>query len=214
MAYSFWSNVAIDVQTALATAVPITGITKASPAVVSYTGTDPVNGDYVVLDIVGMYQLDGVVARVANVNAGSNTLELEGIDSTLFETFVSGTFQVISFGASMTNVQDVNPSGGEPEFADITTIHQNIRTRVPVVTSPLSFSMTGIFDAADAAMIELGKATRTITQRCIRFRFANGSKMVFQAYVSAPGVPTGAAQQVVQTPISLEAQGIPTIYAT
>lgn len=214
MAYSFWSNVGIDVQTALATALTITGITKADPPVVTYTGTDPNNGDFVVLDIVGMYQLDGVVARVANVDGVGNTFELEGLDSTTFETFVSGTAQVITFGASMTNVQEVNPSGGEPEFADITTIHQNIRTRVPVVTSPLSFSMTGLFDPSDAAMQELAVATRSITQRCFRFRFANGSRMVFQGYVSAPGVPTGSAQQAVQTPISIEAQGIPTVYAS
>lgn len=210
----FWSNVGIDVQTALATALAISGITKASPAVVSYTGTDPANGDYVVLAVTGMYQLDKVVARVANVNGAGNTFELEGVDSTLFETFISGTAQVITFGVSMTNVQEVNPSGGEPEFADTTTIHQNIRTRVPVVTTPLSFGMTGRFDAGDAAMIELAKATRAISQRCIRFRFSNGAKMVFQAYVSAPGVPTGSAQQVVQTPMTFEAQGLPTVYAT
>lgn len=214
MSYTFWSNVGIDIQTALATALVITSITKANPAVVAYTGADPVNGDYVVFDVLGMYQLDGVVGRVANVNGAGNTFEIEGIDSTLFETFTSGTFQVITFGASMTNVQEVNPSGGEPEFADITTIHQNIRTRVPVVTSPLSFSMTGLFDPTDPGMIELAKATRAIAQRCIKFRFSNSNKMVFQAYVSAPGVPTGSAQQAVQTPISLEAQGIPTVYAT
>lgn len=210
--YTFWSNVGIDVETAKATALTISGITKASPPVVSYTGTDPANGDYVVFDVEGMFQLDGVVGRVANVNAAGNTFEIEDLDSTDFETFTSGTCQVVTFGASMTNVQDVNPSGGEPEFADITTIHQNIRTRVPVVTSPLSFAMTGLFDPSDPAMQELAVATRSITQRCIKFRFANGSKMVFQAYVSAPGVPTGSAQQAVQTPIALEAQGLPTVY--
>ena len=36
----FWTNVGIDVQTALAAAVTVSNITKANPAVVSYTGTD------------------------------------------------------------------------------------------------------------------------------------------------------------------------------
>lgn len=214
MAYTFWSNVGVDVQTALATAVTINSISLANPAVVGYTGTDPANGDYVFLSVRGMFQLDKVVARVANVNAAGNTFELEGFDSTTYSAFTSGTFQVITFGASMTNVVDVNASGGEPEFADITTIHQNIRTRVPVVTSPLNFNFTGLFDPTDAAMQELARATRAITERAIRFRFANGTRMVFSAYVSAPGVPTGSAQQAVQTPISLEAQGLPTVYAT
>lgn len=214
MAYTFWSNVAVAGESALATAITINAITKASPPVVTYTGTDPSNGDYILLDVTGMYQLDGVVARVANVNAGSNTLELEGFDSTAYETFTAGTFQVITFGNTATNFVDVSPSGGEPEFADITTIHQNIRTRVPVVTSPLSFSITGLFDPSDTLMIDLARATRAIDTRCFRFTFSNGQKMVFNAYVSAPGVPTGSAQQAVQTPISLECQGLPTTYAT
>ena len=69
-------------------------------------------------------------------------------------------------------------------------------------------------DPADAAMQELAEATRSITQRCFKFRFANGTKMVFQGYPSASGVPTGSAQQAVTTPISIEAQGLPTVYAT
>lgn len=212
MAYTFWSNVGVDVQTAVAAAKTITDITKANPAVATSVAHGYANGDYLVLSIQGMFQLDKIVARVAAVTA--DTYQLEGIDSTNFQTFVSGTSTKITFGASMTNVVDVNASGGEPEFADITTIHQNIRTRVPVVTSPLNFSFTGLFDPTDAAMQELGRATRSITQRAILFRFANGTKMVFSAFVSASGVPTGSAQQAVQTPISLESQGLPTVYAT
>lgn len=214
MAYTFWSNVQVAVQSSLASAQTISAITKASPPVVTYVGADPSNGDYILLDVNGMYQLDGVVARVANVNAGGNTLEIEGFDSTLFETFTSGTFQIITFGNSLTNITDVNPSGGDPEFADITTIHQNIRTRVPVVTSPISFAMTGLFDPSDSAMQALAVASRAIATRCFRFTFSNGQKLVFSGYVSAPGAPTGSAQQAVTTPITIECQGLPTAYAT
>jgi hypothetical protein len=212
MSYTFWSNVGIDVETAKAAPKTITAITKASPAVVTSAAHGYSNGDYVVLAVLGMFQLNAVVARVAGQT--TDTFQLEGIDSTGFETFTSGTAEKLTFGASMTNVVDVNVSGGEPEFQDITTIHQNIRTRVPVVTSPLSFSMTGLFDPSDAAMQELADATRSITQRCMRFRFANGTKMVFQGYPSASGVPTGTAQGPVNTPISIEAQGVPTVYST
>lgn len=214
MAYTFWSNVAVAGESALASALTISGITAANPPVVTYTGTDPSNGDYVLLAVNGMYQLNGVVARVANVNGAGNTFELEGFNSTGYATFTSGTAQVITFGNTATNFVDVNPSGGEPEFADITTIHQSIRTRVPVVTSPLTFSITGLFDSSDALMADLAVATRAIDTRCFRFTFSNGQKMVFNAYVSAPGVPTGSAQGAVQTPITLECQGLPTTYAT
>ncbi len=37
----FWSNVTIDVQTALGSAQDISGITKADPGVITYVGADP-----------------------------------------------------------------------------------------------------------------------------------------------------------------------------
>jgi hypothetical protein len=213
MSYSIWSNVDIDVQTALAAALAITGITKANPGVVTYTGTDPVNGDYVYLDVAGMVELKGRVCRVANVNAAGNTFELEDIDTTNFRTFTSGEAQVITFGASMTNVQDVNVSGGEPEFADITTVHDQIRRRIPTVTSPFTMQFGCLFDPTDAAVLELKEATETLSQRAVRVTFADGQVLAVSCYVSATGAPTGSAQDVVKTNVTFEGQGLPSVYA-
>jgi Phage tail tube protein, TTP len=215
MSFKFWSNVNVDIQTAIGAALTITAITKAATGVVTYSGaTDPANGDYVYLLVRGMRQLNKTVVRVANVNAAANTFELEGENTSLYETFVSGTFAVITFGASADNIQDVNASGGDPEFADISTIHDNVRRRVPTVTSPMSISFTALHDLLDPFAIEAKKASKDLVQRGILIRFADGTKMVGAAYVSGAGVPTGSAQQVVQTALSLEFQGLPTNYAT
>ena len=96
----FWSNVGVDVQTALASALTITAISKASTGVVSYTGTDPTNGDYVLIAANGMTQVNDRIFRVANVNGAANTFELEGETTTDYGTFTSGSFKVIIFGAS------------------------------------------------------------------------------------------------------------------
>ncbi len=208
----FWSNVGVDVQTSLATAVTITGITKANPGVVTATAHGLANGDYVLLSSQGMHQLNNKIFRVANKT--DNTFELEGENTTSYDTFTSGTATAITFGASMTTAQDINVSGGEPEYADTTTIHDSIKQRAPVVTSPMTMTMNNIFKPSDTALIELRSATKTLTTRAIKLRFSDGSKIVGNAYVSAPGVPTGSAQQVVQTPVSLEFQGMPTVYAS
>lgn len=70
----------------------ITGITKANPAVVTYSGADNYsNGDSVYIDgVVGMPQVNGREFTVANVNAGANTFELSGINSTSYGTYSSG----------------------------------------------------------------------------------------------------------------------------
>ena len=75
-----------------ATAQDITAITKANPAVVTYSGADTyANGDRCVLTgILGMVELNNREITVANVNAGANTFELSGIDSTSYTTYTSG----------------------------------------------------------------------------------------------------------------------------
>jgi hypothetical protein len=211
MSAKFWSNVDIDIQTALGTAQTLSGITLADPGVVSYAGADPTSGDIILLDVAGMTEVHTRAFAAQNVVGGSNTLEL-GEDTTGYHAFTSGNMRVVTLGASMTNVQDVSASGGEPEFADITTVHDQIRRRVPTVVSPFSIQFGCIFEPGDAAMVELGNASRTLTTRVVRITFADGSFMVGNAYVSAAGVPTGSAQDVVKTNVSFEFQGLPTVY--
>lgn len=210
----FWSNVQVDIQTALATALVISGITKANPGVVTYTGTDPANGDIVVLSIVGMHQLDKKVFRVANVNTVGKTFELDGEDTSGYETFSSGSAQVIATWASSGIIQDVNPSGGDPEFADTSVIHQLVRRRVPTVTSPMTIGFQALFSPSDPFYVEANRAHKTLTQRVVRLRFASGALILGQAYCAAAGVPGGSAHGVVQTSMSLEFQGLPTVYAS
>lgn len=82
--------------TVLEAAQNITGVTQGNPGVVSYAGADPTNGRWVyIAGIVGMTQLNGRYARVANVNAGANTFELtdaagNNIDTSLYTAWSSG----------------------------------------------------------------------------------------------------------------------------
>lgn len=60
----------------------ITGITAANPPVLTYTGTDPSNGDHVdVSAVVGMEEVNNRRFRVSNVDTVGNTFELQTVDS-------------------------------------------------------------------------------------------------------------------------------------
>lgn len=211
---SKWSNVAVAVQSALAAAITISGITKANPGVVSYTGTDPSNGDYVILTVQGMYQLDGRVVRVANVNGAGNTFELEGVDTTSFDTFSSGTFEVITFGTTLSTLTGLTASGGDFDFEDITTIHDSIRRQVPGLPNPSTYSFDSIWDVADAGLVALKTASDNQAKRAVRFTFANGQKMLLTGYIGATLLPTGSAQEVVKTAVVITADGKPTVYSS
>lgn len=208
---SLWTKVAVDVQSALATAVEISGISKANPAVVTHAGASPVNGDYVVLDVEGMSDVDGRVFRVANVT--STTFELEGCNSTSFDAFSSGDFQVVTFGTSMTTATGLQASGGDFDFIDVTTIHDNIRKQVPGVASPAVYSFESLWDVADGALQAFKDASDNQALSAVKFTFANGQKVVFNGYIGATLLPVGNAQDKVTTSVVITMFGRPTVYA-
>lgn len=213
----FWSNVGVDVQTALGDAITINSISKASPGLVTYNGTPtvvPANGDYLMLQVQGMHQVNERLFRVAEFNGTAKTFKLEGEDTTVYDTFISGTARIVTFGASFGSVKDIQVSGGEYEKADLTTIHDMVKKQAPTVASPMTISMTNFFDLTDPGFAECNKAYKSKTVRAIRLRFGASAKMAFVGYVGAAGVPSGQAQQAVMTPITIDAQNQPSVWSS
>lgn len=208
-----WKNVLVAMQSAIDATKTITGITKASPGVVTSTSHGYSNGDYVFLSIVGMRQLDDKVARVANVT--TNTFELEGVDTTNFDTFTSGTAQKLTFGTSITTATNISASGGEFDFIDSTTIHDNSKKQIPGLPSAISFSMDHIWDASDAGQSAMKTASDSQAKRAFKFTFGSGGKiLVFAGYVGFTGLPGGQAQGMVDCKSVITMNGTPTYYAS
>ena len=213
-----WSNVAVAMQSALAAAKTITAITKASPGVVTATTHGYANGDYVLLTVVGMFQLNGRVFRVCAVSGDNFGLEDVssgiGISTASFDTFTSGTAEKITFGNSITTATDINASGGEIEFIDTTTIHSNVRTQIPGASSPAVYTFNNLWDVTDAGLIAMKAAYDTQAQRAFLFTFGTGGpKMAFAGFVGATLLPTGSAQDKIVTPASITMYGSPSYYS-
>lgn len=214
MAVKVWSGVSVTMQSAAAAALTVSGVTKASPGVVTYTGTDPLDGDFVLMTAQGMSQIDGRVFRVDNVNTGSDTFELEGENTTNFDTFVSGTAQVITLGTTLTSARNVSSSGGDFDFIDVSTIHDIVSKQVPGNASPATFTFDCYWDPADAALLALKAASDLKAQRVFKITFADGAFVVFSGYVGATLLPGGSAQDAVTTSVSITMFGRPTAYAS
>jgi len=209
---TFWKNVQVSMQSATATAVTITGITKASPGVVSHSGTDPSDGDYVLLEVSGMNKVNNRVVRVASQASG--TFELEGIDTTNYTTFSSGTFKVLTLGNAFSTMTEVSPQGGESEKIDLTTIHDSQRVEALGVKSAFSVDSTLIYDNADATHVAAAAASEEDAEKAFMIQFSNNSRLLWYGFVSMSNLPGGQAQGVVTTPISITSTGLLTSYAT
>lgn len=209
---SKWSKVQVAIQSALGAAQAITGITKASPGVVTTSGTLPSTGSYVLVSAQGMSQVDARVFRVSG--ASGSTFALEGEDTTLYDTFTSGSFQVITFGTTAGSFVGLTASGGDFDFIDVTTIHDQVKKQIPGTANPASYSFESFWDPSDAALIALKAASDAQSQRAVRFTFAGGQVMAFTGYIGATMLPTGNAQDLVKTNVTVTAFGRPTVYAS
>lgn len=208
-----WSGVAVAMQSAIAAAKTITGITKANPGVCTSTAHGYTTGDFVTLTVQGMYQLNGRNVRIIVLTA--DTFSLEGIDTTDFGTFASGTAEKITFGTSITTATNISASGGDFDFIDTTTIHDVAKTQVPGSSNPLAYSFDNLWDAADAGQIAMKAASDAQAQRAFKFTFGTGGPiMSFVGYVGYNGAPTGSAQDKVISPAVITASGTPAYYAS
>lgn len=205
-----WSNVQVAIQSALAAADTITGVTKADPGVVTATGHGIADGSYVKVSAEGMHQIDG---RVFRVDGGdTNTFQLEGEDTTLYDTFTSGSAEAITFGINMATATGLTASGGDFDFIDVTTIHDNVRKQVPGIASAATYTFENLWDPSDPALVALKAASDNQAQRAIRFTFAGGQVVTFNGYVGCTLLPTGTAQDKVITQVVITMFGRPTIY--
>jgi hypothetical protein len=215
---SKWSGVAVAMESALGAAKTITEIAVGATATVTATHDFSV-GDYVKFDVLGMHQINGRVFRVLSVSTTVSFVIEDTAGGSLntsdFSEFSSGTVSKITFGTSITTATNISASGGDFDFIDTTTIHDNVKTQIPGSANPLSYSFDNLWDASDAGQIAMKVASDAQAQKAFKFVFGTGGRiMVMNGYVGYAGAPTGSAQDKVVSPAVITAFGSPTYYAS
>lgn len=214
MTISKWSGVAVALGT-LGTAQSINNIQKLSPARVDHNGAVLVSGDYAALvDILGMSQVNNRVFRVATPEASPTSFLLENENASEYDTFTSGSVKPVTFSYSMSTGTTVTASGGDFDFIDTTTIHDLQRTQIPNLANPLTYSFDCFWDPADTFLANVLSFTRLQTLVALRMTFLSTAKFLVLGYVSASLAPTGNAGEVVRTPVTFTAFGLPTLYTS
>ena len=173
---------AIDVAKTYATAKTITAITKNATGVATSAAHGLSNGAIGVLAVSGMAELDGQVVRVANVT--TNTFDLEGIDTTNFGTFTSGTFTPITAWDRLGNAQGLSASQAQPNRIETTTLADDTKQYVFGLPDSPQITINGLLDPFSDAVINWRTASRANTARVILVTFKNGIKFLVNGFVS------------------------------
>lgn len=143
----------------------ITGLTQANPCVLTYAGADSfANGDEVEVDVVvGMTQVNKRRFTVANVNAGANTFELAGVNSTGYTAYVSGGTVAKVFTLTTPYAEADLFALNFRQSADVLYVaHQNYAPRKITRTGHTSWTVTAI-DFLDGPYLPANSTATTIT---------------------------------------------------
>jgi hypothetical protein len=211
------SGLAMAMQSALATAKTIATLTKAAPGVVGSTAHGFSNGDFVLLIVEGMIELNYGVFEV--VSTATDTFQLAGpdgttgLDTTNFGTFTSGTAQKITFGTTITGVQEFSPSGGDIKFLDSTTVHDKKDKQIVSGATAMSYSMTMQWDPANAGQAAMRAAFDIRASKAFKVTWPSGAYACWYGSVGYNGAPGGGNQGITTTQAALAAEGSITVAA-
>ena len=184
------AGIRIYMQSAIGSPQVVSAISKADPAVVTYVGADPSNGNYIALsEMQGMTEFNDALVKVANVSAGSNTFETEDQNSTGYGTFVSGNMAVVTLATELQIATGFTMSGGEQQFAEYGLLWDTVQRKFPTTQSGSQIDIPCIWDPEDTGLIAVRQAADTKTKTAFKVVTADGLEILFYGYIGASGLP-------------------------
>lgn len=172
----------------------ITGITKANPAVVAYTGADDLaDGDVVYIFAVGgMTQVNGLIFTVAGLNTGANTFQLSGIDSTGYTTYTSGGF------VTETIVPQFTTTSGSAIISVTFPGHGLLAGVGNTMNFPISTTVGGVTILGTYAVLSVSNvnvftisATASASSSAVASMNSGNVEIAYSIAIGPPGASTG-----------------------
>lgn len=179
----------------------ITAVTKANPGVVTYSGADTfANGDHIIIsDVVGMHQLNGREFKVANVNTGANTFELQdfngaNVNTSGYSTYTSGgtVAEIVEIAspyleADLKNLSYVQTNDTmyitHPSYAPRTLKRGGSHTSWAISTITFIGNPFGTTKAAGQTITAITKANPAVVTYTGADNFANGDHVLISGVV-------------------------------
>lgn len=216
MAVSLPNGATVAVASAYGSAVTISAITNANPAVATSTAHGLLEGDIIEVTS-GWSKLNSKVVRVGTV-ADANTFQLEGINSTSTAAYPAGSgtgsAREITGFQQITQVLESSSAGGEQQFATYSFLEQDFESQIPTVKSAMSLTMRIADDATLPHYPVLEVANDDREPRGLRVSLPSGSKIFYNTYVSLNKTPTLTKNEVMGLALSFALLNEPVRYTS
>ena len=186
-------------------AITITGITKATQAVVTATNTLAV-GDVVTFGAVtGMPEINGLLGIVKVATSPSFTV---AIDSSGFATAgTSGTATPQTF-TKVGNVKDFTPDGGTSNVIDVTNLDSTAKEKRQGLQDNGNISLNYDVDDTDAGQLALIASRTAQSVSVFRIAYPGGLKIrAFSGFVQKISEPNAGPDKVLSSAATIVITG-------
>ena len=216
MAITLTTGSTLSVAKTYAASLNFTAASNAANCVLTVSGSTIVAGDYVEVNS-GWGLLDKRLVR-AGAGTSATSIVLEGIDTTDTTKYPAGagvgSIRKVSTWTQITQVRSISASGGQQQYADVTSLVDQVTRQIPTVRGAVEMTVDVFDDPSLSWYADVMKADDSRSPVAMLLTFPNGSKTVANAYWSLMRVPTMAQNEALMTQISLSYAAEPVRYAT
>lgn len=194
----------------------MTALSNADPAAATLESSHGVIAGDILQVTSGWGRIDGRVVKAGTVNV--NDVELLGIDSTDTVRYSpgagAGTVREINAWTQITQVLEVESTGGEQAFATFKFLEEDDQRQLPTSRSPVSMTLRVADDASLPWYAVVDAADESGVATPLRLTLKNGNKIYYNAIVSLQRTPSLTQDQVMAVTIALSLVGRITRYAS
>lgn len=192
MAITLATGTQVAVASTYGSGFTITAITNANPAVATLSAAHGVIvGDFIEITS-GWDLLNKRVVRISAVS--TNDVTLEGINTSDTGRYPAGTGtgtgREITAWSSVTQVRSVSTSGGDLNFADITTLSDTTQKQTPTTRSAQQIDFEFFDDPTLSWYATAQTASDSNAITAMRIIFPNGTRLLANGYLSLQKNPT------------------------
>lgn len=183
-------NCRVEIAATYSAAKTVTAVTKASPPVVTSTSHGLAEGTIGYFDTAA--GMDELLGQAVSVDAtATNTFNAEGIDSTSFGTFTSGTVTPVATWLTLSNSTSYDIPNGSADELDATTLLDRTKQTQAGTLGAQNVQIGGLSDQQLPGVALLRAAALNDGYVVIRITLSNGERRVFRGQPDLPGESQG-----------------------